>query len=45
MESRWEEKAAVNQGMLAINPTDVDASNRLGKAGLEFAPTKQRGPF
>ena len=43
MESRWEEAAAINQSMLAINPTDVDASNRLGKACLELGELDAAG--
>src|SRR5574340_518447 len=33
---RWEEAAAVNREILALFPTDVDASNRLGKALMEL---------
>ena len=36
LESKWEEAASLNRAILSANPTDVDASNRLGKALLEL---------
>jgi len=35
MESRWQEAATVNRELLELDPSDIDASNRLGKALLE----------
>ena len=36
LQSRWEEAAAMNQGILSLYPMDVDAQNRLGKALAEL---------
>ena len=36
MESRWEEAVAVNESLLQLEPDDIDASNRLGKALSEL---------
>ena len=36
LESKWEEAAALNRGLLSTHPADVDAWNRLGKALLEL---------
>lgn len=36
MQSRWEEAVLVNQSILEVAPTDVDAYNRLGKALMEL---------
>src|SRR5579859_2593414 len=36
MQSRWAEAADVNKAILAIDPNDADAHNRLGKAHLEL---------
>lgn len=44
MQSRWREAVAVNQSILEIFPTDVDAYNRLGRAYMElgdFAKAKE----
>ncbi len=36
MESRWEEAVAVNETLLRLDPEDIEASNRLGKALSEL---------
>lgn len=36
MQSRWREAVDVNKAILAIDPNDADAHNRLGKAHLEL---------
>lgn len=36
LNSRWEEAAAINRGMIELFPQDVDAHNRLGKALIEL---------
>jgi tetratricopeptide (TPR) repeat protein len=36
LQSRWEEAATVNKGILSLYPSDVDAWNRLGKALAEL---------
>ena len=36
MESRWEEASALNRELVGINPDDIQAWNRLGKAALEL---------
>jgi len=36
MQSRWTEAVDVNKAILAIDPNDADAHNRLGKAQLEL---------
>ncbi len=36
LESKWEEAAAVNRSIVAAQPDDVEAWNRLGKALLEL---------
>ncbi len=36
MQSRWGEAVEVNRAILAIEPNDADAYNRLGKAQLEL---------
>jgi len=36
LQSRWEEAATVNRGILSLYPSDVDAWNRLGKALAEL---------
>ena len=41
LQSRWEEAAAVNRGILSLYPSDVDAWNRLGKALAELGQYQQ----
>jgi len=44
MQSRWQEAVTVNQSILEIFPTDIDAYNRLGRAFMElgaFAKAKE----
>jgi len=44
MQSRWQEAAVVNQGIVESFPTDIDAHNRLGRALMElgeFARAKE----
>ncbi len=44
MQNRWQEAVAVNQSIIELFPTDVDAYNRLGRAYMElgeFAKAKQ----
>ncbi len=44
MQSRWREAIAVNQSILELFPTDIDAYNRLGRAYMElgeFARAKE----
>ena len=44
MQSRWEEAVAVNQSIVELFPTDIDANNRLGRAFMElgeFAKAKE----
>ena len=44
MQSRWQEAVTVNQGIIEIFPTDIDAYNRLGRAFMEmgeFAKAKE----
>ncbi len=44
MQSRWQEAVAVNQGIIELFPTDIDAYNRLGRAFMElgeFAKAKE----
>lgn len=36
MQSRWQEAVAVNQSIIELLPTDIDAYNRLGKAYMEL---------
>ncbi len=36
MASRWEEAVAVNRRLLELNPKELEASNRLGKAWFEL---------
>ena len=36
MQSRWAEAVEVNRAILALEPNDADAYNRLGKAQLEL---------
>ena len=36
VQSKWDEAVAVNQSILSVYPTDVDACNRLGKALTEL---------
>jgi len=36
MKGRWKEAIAVNQSIIEVVPTDVDAYNRLGKAYMEL---------
>ena len=36
MQSRWQEAAAVNQSIIELLPTDIDAYNRLGRAFMEL---------
>ncbi len=36
MQSRWQEAVAVNQSIIELFPTDVDAYNRLGRAFMEL---------
>jgi len=44
MKGRWKEAVAVNQSIIEVVPTDVEAYNRLGKAYIElgeFAQAKE----
>jgi len=44
MQSRWQEAVAVNQSIIELLPTDIDAYNRLGRAFMElgeFARAKE----
>ena len=41
MESRWAEAAALNRELVKINPDDIQAWNRLGKAALELGEKKK----
>lgn len=41
LQSRWEEAAAANRGILSLYPMDVDAQNRLGKALAELGQYKE----
>lgn len=44
MQNRWQEAVAVNQSIIELFPTDVDAYNRLGRAYMElgeFAKAKE----
>lgn len=44
MQNRWHEAVAVNQSIIELFPTDVDAYNRLGRAYMElgeFAKARQ----
>ena len=43
MQGRWEEAVEVNQGILDVFPTDVDAYNRLGKAFTELGRFSEAG--
>ncbi|MGB8707713.1 MAG: tetratricopeptide repeat protein [Dehalococcoidia bacterium] len=36
MQSRWQEAVTVNQGIIELLPTDIDAYNRLGRAHMEL---------
>jgi hypothetical protein len=36
MQSRWQEAITVNQGIIELFPTDIDAYNRLGRAHMEL---------
>jgi hypothetical protein len=36
MQSRWQEAVTVNQGIIELLPTDIDAYNRLGRAYMEL---------
>lgn len=40
-ENRWQEAVAVNESILNVFPTDVDALNRLGRAHMELGDYKQ----
>ncbi len=44
MQSRWQEAVTVNQNIIELLPTDIDAYNRLGRAFMElgeFARAKE----
>jgi len=41
MQGRWREAVAVNKGIIASFPSDVDAYNRLGKAYMELGEYTQ----
>lgn len=41
MKGQWKEAIAVNQGIIEVVPTDVDAYNRLGKANIELGELAQ----
>ena len=44
MQSRWQEAVTVNQSIIELFPTDIDACNRLGRAFMElgeFAKAKE----
>ncbi|MBM3119210.1 MAG: tetratricopeptide repeat protein [Chloroflexi bacterium] len=46
MQSRWQEAVTVNQSILEIFPTDIDAYNRLGRAFMELgAFAKAKGAY
>jgi tetratricopeptide (TPR) repeat protein len=36
MQSRWQEAVTVNQSIIELFPTDIDAYNRLGRAHMEL---------
>jgi tetratricopeptide (TPR) repeat protein len=36
MQSRWQEAITINQNIIEIFPTDIDAYNRLGRAHMEI---------
>ena len=36
MQSRWQEAVSVNQSIIELFPTDIDAYNRLGRAFMEL---------
>ncbi len=36
MQSRWQEAVTVNQSIIELLPTDIDAYNRLGRAHMEL---------
>jgi hypothetical protein len=36
MQSRWQEAVAVNESIIELFPTDIDAYNRLGRAFMEL---------
>jgi hypothetical protein len=36
MQSRWQEAVAINQSIVELFPTDIDAYNRLGRAYMEL---------
>jgi hypothetical protein len=36
MQSRWQEAITINQSIIEIFPTDIDAYNRLGRAHMEI---------
>lgn len=42
-ENRWQEAVAVNESILEVFPTDVDALNRLGRARMELGDYKKAG--
>lgn len=41
MREQWKEAIAVNQSIIEVVPTDIDAYNRLGKAYMELGGWKQ----
>ncbi len=41
MKGQWKEATAVNQSIIEVVPTDVDAYNRLGKAYMELGELAQ----
>lgn len=46
MQSRWKEAVTVNQSILEVFPTDIDAYNRLGRAFMELgAFAKAKGAY
>lgn len=36
MQSRWQEAVTINQSIIELFPTDIDAYNRLGRAFMEL---------
>jgi tetratricopeptide (TPR) repeat protein len=46
MQSRWQEAITVNQSIIDLFPTDIDAYNRLGRAHMELGEfTKAKGAY
>jgi len=46
MQSRWQEAVTVNQSIIELLPTDIDAYNRLGRAFMELGEfAKAKGAY